>query len=69
MARRGRRDLSLEEKRLWEHVARHVTPLARPGIPIETPGFQDGPPSKRAGRREGSREGRRGGHAEESPAQ
>ena len=37
MARRGRRDLSLEEKRLWEHVARHVTPLARPGIPIETP--------------------------------
>lgn len=37
MARRGRRDLSLEEKRLWEHVARHVTPLARPGAPVETP--------------------------------
>lgn len=32
MARRGRRDLSQEEKRLWEHVARHVTPLARPGV-------------------------------------
>lgn len=29
MARRGRRDLSPEEKRLWEHVARHVTPLER----------------------------------------
>ena len=27
MARRRKRDLSAEEKRLWEHVARHVTPL------------------------------------------
>jgi len=27
MARRRKRDLSTEETRLWEHVARHVTPL------------------------------------------
>ncbi|MCC5976843.1 MAG: Smr/MutS family protein [Salinarimonas sp.] len=27
MARRRKRDLSAEEQRLWEHVARHVTPL------------------------------------------
>lgn len=31
MARRRNRDLSAEEKRLWEHVARHVTPLAGRG--------------------------------------
>ncbi len=43
MARRGRRDLSQEEKRLWEHVARHVTPLARPGAADPAKGRQPMP--------------------------
>ena len=46
MARRRKRDLSAEEKRLWEHVARHVTPLPgrggdRAGTSTGTAGAHD----------------------------
>lgn len=40
MARRRKRDLSAEEKRLWEHVARHVTPL--PGRGADRAGTSTG---------------------------
>lgn len=54
MARRRKRDLSAEEKRLWEHVARHVTPL--PGRGADRPRDPSDAPSARSPEPDASRE-------------